>query len=101
MSAAWPARSRPMATGSTAHHHWFTNDLEVMGLIADLGLSDQVVVNPTNTGVYYNQSVFKLSTPLDLLKFTPLPFIDRIRLGILTLRASAWPTGELEGKTAE
>ncbi len=50
------------------YHHWFTNDLEVMGLIADLGLSDQVVVNPTNTGVYYNQSVFKLSTPLDLLK---------------------------------
>jgi protoporphyrinogen oxidase len=83
------------------YHHWFTNDLEVMGLIADLGLSDQVVVNPTNTGVYYNQSVFKLSTPLDLLKFTPLPFIDRIKLGILTLRArrvADWK--ELEGKTA-
>lgn len=83
------------------YHHWFTNDLEVMGLIADLGLSDEVVINPTNTGVYYNQSVFKLSTPLDLLKFTPLPFIDRIKLGILTLRArrvADWR--ELEGKTA-
>lgn len=83
------------------YHHWFTNDLEVMGLIADLGLSDEVVINPTNTGVYYNQSVFKLSTPLDLLKFTPLPFIDRIKLGILTLRArrvADWK--QLEGKTA-
>lgn len=83
------------------YHHWFTNDLEVMGLIADLGLSDEVVVNPTNTGVYYNRSVFKLSTPLDLLKFTPLPFIDRIRLGILTLRARRvkdWKV--LEHKTA-
>ncbi|MBO9670072.1 MAG: NAD(P)/FAD-dependent oxidoreductase [Sphingobium sp.] len=83
------------------YHHWFTNDLDVMGLIADLGLSDEVVINPTNTGVYYNQSVFKLSTPLDLLKFTPLPFIDRIKLGILTLRArrvADWK--QLEGKTA-
>lgn len=83
------------------YHHWFTNDLEVLGLIDDLGLSDEVVVNPTNTGVYYNQSVFKLSTPLDLLKFTPLPFLDRIRLGILTLRARRvddWK--KLEHKTA-
>lgn len=83
------------------YHHWFTNDLEVMGLIDDLGLSDQVVTNPTNTGVYYNQSVFKLSTPLDLLRFSPLPFLDRIRLGLLTLRARGvkdWKS--LEGKTA-
>lgn len=83
------------------YHHWFTNDLEVMGLIDDLGLSDQVKTNPTNTGVYYNRSVFKLSTPMDLLKFSALPFIDRIRLGLLTLRARRvddWMA--LEKKTA-
>lgn len=83
------------------YHHWFTNDLEVMGLIDDLGLSDQVTTNPTNTGMYYNKSFFKLSTPMDLLKFSALPFPDRIRLGILTLRARRvenWM--ELEHKTA-
>lgn len=83
------------------YHHWFTSDQEVMGLIDDLGLSDEVVVNPTNTGVYYNKSIFRLSTPLDLLRFSPLPFIDRIRLGLLTLRArgvSDWM--KLEKKTA-
>lgn len=69
------------------YHHWFTNDLEVMGLIEDLGMSDQVVTNPTNTGVFYANKIFKLSTPMDLLKFTALPFWDRIRLGLLTLRA--------------
>lgn len=69
------------------YHHWFTNDLEVMGLIDDLGMSDQVVTNPTNTGVFYANKIFKLSTPKDLLQFTALPFWDRIRLGILTLRA--------------
>jgi len=69
------------------YHHWFTNDLDVMALIDELGLSDQVRINPTNTGVYYASNIFKLSTPLDLLKFTPLSFIDRIRLGLLALRA--------------
>jgi protoporphyrinogen oxidase len=69
------------------YHHWFTNDLDVMALIAELGLSDQVRVNPTNTGVYYANNVFKLSTPFDLLRFTPLSFFDRIRLGLLALRA--------------
>lgn len=69
------------------YHHWFTNDVEVMQLIDDLGMSDQVVTNPTNTGVFYANKIFKLSTPIDLLKFTALPFTDRFRLGLLTLRA--------------
>lgn len=69
------------------YHHWFTNDLEVMDLIEDIGLSDHVVTNPTNTGVFYANKIFKLSTPRDLLQFTALPILDRIRLGILTLRA--------------
>lgn len=69
------------------YHHWFTNDLEVMGLIEELGQLDKVETSPTNTGVYYANKILKLSTPLDLLKFTPLPFFDRIRLGLLTLRA--------------
>ena len=69
------------------YHHWFTNDLEVSDLIAELGLSGNVVTNPTNTGLYYANRIFRLSSPLDLLRFSALPFLDRIRLGILTLRA--------------
>ena len=83
------------------YHHWFTNDLEVMGLIDELGLQDRVEVNPTNTGVYYANNFFKLSTPWDLLNFTPLSFFDRIRLGLLALRARRvkdWRI--LENKTA-
>lgn len=84
------------------YHHWFTNDLEVMGLINELGLNDRVEINPTNTGVYYANNFFKLSTPWDLLNFTPLGFVDRIRLGLLALRARRvkdWKS--LEKKTAQ
>ena len=84
------------------YHHWFTNDLEVMGLIDELGLTHRVRINPTNTGVYYANNFFKLSTPWDLLNFTPLSFIDRIRLGLLAIRARRiknWHS--LENKTAQ
>ena len=83
------------------YHHWFTNDQHVMQLIDELGLTENVTINPTNTGVYYANNFFKLSTPWDLLNFTPLPFLDRIRLGLLALRARRvknWQ--ELEDKTA-
>lgn len=84
------------------YHHWFTNDTEVMGLINELGLNSQVMLNPTNTGIYYANNFFKLSTPWDLLNFTPLSFFDRIRLGLLALKARRvkhWQ--DLENKTAE
>jgi protoporphyrinogen oxidase len=84
------------------YHHWFTNDLAVMGLIDELGLSDRVEVNSTNTGIYYANNFFKLATPWDLLNFKPLGFSDRIRLGLLALRArwvDDWTP--LESKTAD
>ncbi|MHB8809408.1 MAG: NAD(P)/FAD-dependent oxidoreductase [Desulfobulbaceae bacterium] len=83
------------------YHHWFTNDLEVMALIDELGLQDRVEIHPSKTGLYYKNNFFKLSTPRDLLKFTPLGFIDRVRLGLLTLQARRvkdWRA--LENKTA-
>ena len=69
------------------YHHWFTNDVHVMDLIEELGRQDQVLLRPTRTGMYYANQFFKLSSPLDLLRFSPLPFADRIRLGLLALRA--------------
>jgi protoporphyrinogen oxidase len=84
------------------YHHWFTSDLEVMALIEELGLNERVEINSTNTGIYYANNFFKLATPWDLLNFTPLTFVDRIRLGLLALRARGvkdWT--ELENKTAD
>ena len=42
---------------------------------------------PTRTGMYYAHDFFKLSTPADLLRFSPLPLGSRLRLGLLALRA--------------
>jgi protoporphyrinogen oxidase len=34
------------------------------------------------TGTYYANSLFRLSSPLDVLRFRPLPMIGRLRLGL-------------------
>ena len=69
------------------YHHWFNNDLHVLDLARELGLGDRILTRFSRTGMYFNKNFFKLSTPMDVLRFTPLPFFDRIRLGLLALKA--------------
>lgn len=67
------------------YHHWFTNDLHIMDLIKELNGEGNIIIRPTRTGMYYSSHFFKLSSPLDLLKFTPLNIVNRIRLGFVVL----------------
>lgn len=79
------------------YHHWFNNDVFVPELVRELGLEGDVITLPTNTGMYFNGRLWNLSTPFDLLRFTALPLIDRIRLGLLVLqvrRIKDWRTIE-------
>lgn len=69
------------------YHHWFSSDLEILGLIEEMGLKDRLKYVATNTGLFYANSVFRLASPLDLLKFPAIPFIDRIRTGLMALYA--------------
>jgi protoporphyrinogen oxidase len=84
------------------YHHWFTNDRHVNELVAELGTEERILYRPTRTGMYFANSFFRLSSPADVLRFTPLSLVDRLRLGLLALRARAvgdWR--ELEDLTAE
>lgn len=68
------------------YHHWFDNDVYVPELVRELGMEGDVVIMPSKTGMYYNGKHWRLSTPLDLLRFSPLPLLDRIRLGLMVLK---------------
>lgn len=84
------------------YHHWFTNDEHVMQLVKELEAEDRVVYRATRTGMYYAKNFFRLSSPLDLLRFKPLSLVNRIRLGLLVVRARTvrkWQV--LESLTAE
>jgi protoporphyrinogen oxidase len=65
------------------YHHWFTNDRDLMELAAELGLSGSLIMRHARTGMYYANSLFRLSSPLDLLRFTPLSLLGRLRLGMV------------------
>ena len=69
------------------YHHWFTSDRHVMELVQEVGDEADVVSRPTRTGMYYANSFYRLSSPLDVLRFAPLRLPDRIRLGMTLLRA--------------
>lgn len=68
------------------YHHWFDNDVYVPQLVKELGMEGDVVIMPSKTGMYYNGKHWRLSSPLDLLRFSPLPLIDRIRLGLMVFK---------------
>lgn len=79
------------------YHHWFNNDVYVPELVKELGMEGDVITLPSRTGMYFNGRMWKLSTPIDLLRFTALPLLDRIRLGLLVLqvrRVKDWRTIE-------
>jgi protoporphyrinogen oxidase len=84
------------------YHHWFTSDQHIMSLVQSLGRERDVLWHPTSTGMYFAHRIFRLSRPRDVLTFTPLSFINRLRLGYMTLaakRVKNWR--ELEGVTAK
>ena len=84
------------------YHHWFTSDTHVIELVRELGQEDRVLHRPTRTGMYFAHRFFRLSTPQDVLRFTPVSPSARLRLGLLALRARRvrhWH--ELEDLTAE
>src|SRR5690349_11699312 len=69
------------------YHHWFTNDQEVMDLIRELKQEDRIRLRETRTGLYYANTIFRLSKPIDVLRFSALRFIGRLRLGLLAVLA--------------
>ncbi|WP_317932087.1 NAD(P)/FAD-dependent oxidoreductase [Halioxenophilus sp. WMMB6] len=69
------------------YHHWFTNDAYVTDLIRELGKEGNILYRPTETGSYYANKIFRLSSPLDLLKYTPISLYARLRMGLLVLIA--------------
>lgn len=84
------------------YHHWFNSDEYIKGIIDEIGKNQSVKSVPSRTGMYFNGRIWKLSTPLDLLRFKPLRFWDRIRLGLLVFRVrSVKDWRALEGKNIQ
>ena len=68
------------------YRHIFSSDTDIISLINELGLKGDLMWLESKMGFYYNGVIYPFSTPLDILfKFTALSFIDRVRLGLMTV----------------
>jgi len=67
------------------YHHLFRGDSAAVGLIEELGLAPRLVWLTSKVGYYCRGSIYDFVTPLDLLRFKPLPFFSRLVLGLQTL----------------
>jgi protoporphyrinogen oxidase len=76
------------------YHHWFASDRSILGLIRELGWQDDVIFTRPVTVVYHQESFYPLDSPLAVLRFPGIPFLDRLRVGAVIgyLRyVAAWP----------
>ncbi len=79
------------------YHHWFASDDDLIRLIEDLGASDQLFFPWPTTSIYHNGRIYPLDSQVPALKFlpisqlhrairvlqfSPLPLIDRLRVGL-------------------
>ena len=84
------------------YHHIFTNDTTVIRYIEELGLTGHLRwIEPKNAH-FVKGRMYPFVTPMDLLKFTAIPFTSRVRLGLaaLWLRRRADGIKRYEGVTA-
>jgi protoporphyrinogen oxidase len=67
------------------YHCMLPSDGPLLRLLETLGIRDEVYWKPTTFAYAHQGRFFPLNTAIDLLKFSPLRFIDRIRVGITGL----------------
>ena len=84
------------------YHHWFTSDRDIVALCDELGLGDTVEWHPSSVAFFVDGRSRAFTTPLDLLRFSPLSPASRIRVGlaVLRLQRAGRPVAEYEGETA-
>jgi protoporphyrinogen oxidase len=79
------------------YHAILANDSHLADLCHALGIADQLRFRPTKMGFYYNQTIYPMNGIGDFLRFPPLNWLDRLRLGLTVLAAQRvrnWQTLE-------
>ncbi len=75
------------------YHHLFQSDSEMIALHDEL-LPGELEWHTSSVGIWARGRVWPFVSPLDLLRYRPLPLADRLRLGYSVLRLTAWTDWE-------
>jgi protoporphyrinogen oxidase len=83
------------------YHHCFSGDNHLFDLLRGLGLSDSLEWRTGTTGYYSGGTIYPLNTPWEILRYPELSFIDKAKLGYLTLTAKNADLSALDDVPAE
>jgi protoporphyrinogen oxidase len=67
------------------YHHLFKSDRHIASLMEELGLGDQLEWRPSSIAIYAQGELHPFTGPLDILRFKPLSFRSRVRMGLAVL----------------
>ncbi len=67
------------------YHHLFTSDRHIAGLYDELGMPDELEWRDSTTAFFIGGRQWPFTSPLDLLRFKPLPLHGRVRMGAAVL----------------
>lgn len=68
-----------------AYHHLFKTDTSIINLAEELGIGDKLRWHDSSVSLYYDNHLYPFKGALDLVKFSPLSFHNRIRAGLTVL----------------
>jgi protoporphyrinogen oxidase len=67
------------------YHHLFTSDVHITRLYDELGMPDELEWRESSVAFFLEGRSWPFVSPLDLLRFRPLPFLSRLRVGVTGL----------------
>jgi protoporphyrinogen oxidase len=67
------------------YHCILPEDTALVALIQDLGLGGELQWKRTRMGFMHQRRLYPMDSPLDLLRFSPLTLVERLRLGLMGL----------------
>jgi protoporphyrinogen oxidase len=67
------------------YHHLFMTDRHIKALCRQLGLEDELEWRPSSVAMFSGGRNYAFTTPLDLLRYSPLSLRSRLRMGAAVL----------------
>ncbi|ABS55212.1 amine oxidase [Methanoregula boonei 6A8] len=83
------------------YHHCFSGDKQLFSLLGELGLLEKLEWWSGSTGYFSGDTLYPLTTPLQILRWPELSLIDKTKLALLTHRAGKMDPLALDDIPAE
>ena len=69
------------------YHFICRADHDLVNLVEELGIRDKLHWRQARTSFYHDGRMYGFGSPIDLIRFTPVPFTERVRFGLSVLQS--------------